>query len=143
MNIGLARESTSNASLGIDFPKFTSTIDELLSAPISYLEIVIAYVGAAATKIDRYEPDHPGHGLSVRADQDPVPAVDDRVPAADGGDFLTVRFIIDIWAKGFEQLQFIPMLIVTPMTVLGGAFYSIDMLPPVWRTVTCSILWSI
>ena len=134
--LSLFTESLSNASFGIYFPKFTGTIYELLSAPVSPLEIVLAYVGAAATKSIVL-------GLIILGTAalfvplqilHPVWMIAFLVLTA--ATFSLFGFIIGIWAKGFEQLQFIPMLIVTPLTFLGGAFYSIDMLPPAWRTVT-------
>ena len=134
--LSLLTTSISNASFGIYFPKFTGTIYELLSAPVSYAEIVIAYVGAAATKSLMV-------GLIILATaalfvplqiQHPLWMLAFLVLTA--VTFSLFGFIIGIWAEGFEQLQFIPLLIVTPLTFLGGAFYSIDMLPPVWRTVT-------
>jgi ABC-2 type transport system permease protein len=132
--LSLFTESISNASFGIYFPKFTGTIYELLSAPVSSLEIVLAYVGAAATKSVIL-------GLIILATASlfvpiqilhPVWMIAFLVLTATT--FSLFGFITGIWAKGFEQLQFIPMLIVTPLTFLGGAFYSIDMLPPAWRT---------
>jgi ABC-2 type transport system permease protein len=134
--LSLFTESLSNASFGIYMPKFTGTIFEILSAPVSSMEIVLAYVGAAATKsillgllilatASFYIPIHIAH---------PIWMVGFLVLTATT--FSLFGFIIGIWAKSFEQLQFIPMLIVTPLTFLGGAFYSIDMLPPAWRTVT-------
>jgi ABC-2 type transport system permease protein len=134
--LSLLTQSIFNASFGIYFPKFTGTIYELLSAPISYVEIVIAYVGAAATKsillgliilatASLFVPIHIVH---------PVWMIAFLVLTA--ATFSLFGFIIGLWAKSFEQLQFIPLLIVTPLTFLGGAFYSIDMLPPPWRTVT-------
>jgi ABC-2 type transport system permease protein len=132
--LALFTESISNASFGIYFPKFTGTIYELLSAPVSYLEIVIAYVGAAATKSVIL-------GLIILATAalfvplrilHPLWMIAFLVLTATT--FSLFGFIIGIWAKGFEHLQFIPMLIVTPLAFLGGAFYSIDMLPPAWRT---------
>jgi ABC-2 type transport system permease protein len=134
--LSLFTQSISNASFGIYFPKFTGTIYELLSAPVSYLEIVIAYVGAAATKsialgliilatAAMFVPVHILHPLWMIA-----------FLVLTAATFSLFGFIIGIWAKSFEQLQFIPMLIITPLTFLGGAFYSIDMLPPAWRTVT-------
>ena len=134
--LSLFTESLSNASFGIYFPKFTGTIYELLSAPVSSLEIVLAYVGAAATKsillgllilgtAALFVPLHILHPLWMIA-----------FLVLTAASFSLFGFIIGIWAKGFEQLQFIPMLIVTPLTFLGGAFYSIDMLPPAWRTIT-------
>ena len=134
--LSLFTESISNASFGIYFPKFTGTIYELLSAPISYLEIVIAYVGAAATKSIVL-------GLVILATASlfvPIKILHPLWMIAflllTATTFSLFGFIIGLWAKGFEQLQFIPMLVVTPLTFLGGAFYSIDMLPPAWRTVT-------
>jgi ABC-2 type transport system permease protein len=134
--LSLFTESISNASFGIYFPKFTGTIYELLSAPVSFLEIVLGYVGAAATKsiilgliilvtASLFVPLKILHPLWMIA-----------FLVLTATTFSLFGFIIGIWAKGFEQLQFIPMLIVTPLTFLGGAFYSIDMLPPAWRTVT-------
>ena len=132
--LALFTESISNASFGIYFPKFTGTIYELLSAPISYLEIVIAYVGAAATKSIVL-------GLIILATASLFVPIKIHHPGwmiafllMTACTFSLFGFIIGIWAKGFEQLQFIPMLIITPLTFLGGAFYSIDMLPPAWRT---------
>ena len=134
--LSLFTQSIFNASFGIYFPRFTGTIYELLSAPISYLEIVIGYVGAAATKsivlgliilttASLFVPIkilHPGWMLAFLV----LTAIT----------FSLFGFIIGLWAKGFEHLQFIPMIILTPLTFLGGAFYSIDMLPPLWRTIT-------
>jgi len=134
--LSLFTQSISNASFGIYFPKFTGTIYELLSAPVSFLEIVVAYVGAAASKSIAL-------GLIILTTaalfvpvriQHPLWMVAFLVLTA--ATFSLFGFIIGIWAKNFEQLQFIPMLIITPLTFLGGAFYSIDMLPPAWRTVT-------
>ncbi|MGY4827779.1 ABC transporter permease [Sphaerotilaceae bacterium SBD11-9] len=134
--LSLFTQSLSNASFGIYFPRFTGTIYEILSAPVSSLELVIAYVGAAATKsivlglvilltAAFFVPLHIAH---------PVWMVAFLVLTA--VTFSLFGFIIGVWAKGFEQLQLIPMLVITPLTFLGGAFYSIDMLPPLWRTVT-------
>jgi ABC-2 type transport system permease protein len=132
----LFTESLSNASFGIYFPKFTSTIYEILSAPVSSLEIVLAYVGAATTKSIAL-----GLIILITAAfyipiqiQHPIWMVGFLVLTA--ATFSLFGFIIGIWANSFEQLQFIPMLVMTPLTFLGGAFYSIDMLPPAWRTVT-------
>jgi ABC-2 type transport system permease protein len=131
--LALFTESLSNASFGIYFPKFTGTIYELLSAPVSYVEILIGYVGAASTKSVVL-------GLTILATASlfvpirilhPVWMIAFLLMTA--FTFSLFGFIIGIWAKGFEQLQFIPMLIITPLTFLGGAFYSIDMLPPAWR----------
>ena len=134
--LSILTESISNASFGIYFPKFTGTIYELLSAPVSFLEIIIGYVGAAATKSIIL-------GLIILATASLFVPIAIRHPlwmiaflVLTATTFSLFGFIIGIWAKGFEQLQFIPMLIVTPLTFLGGAFYSIDMLPPAWRMVT-------
>ena len=134
--LSVLTESLSNASFGIYFPKFTGTIYELLSAPVSPLEIVIAYVGAAATKSAVL-------GLIILATAaffvplqilHPIEMLAFLILISTT--FSVFGFIIGIWANGFEQLQMIPMLVVTPLTFLGGSFYSIDMLPPAWRTVT-------
>ena len=131
----LLTQSVSNASFAIYFPKFTGTIYELLSAPVSTLETVVAYVGAAATKsvllgliilltAAAFVPlriDHPVWMLLFLL----LTAVS----------FSLLGFIIGIWADGFEKLQFVPLLIITPLGFLGGSFYSIDMLPPVWQKV--------
>ena len=133
--LSLLTQSISNASFGIYFPKFTGTIYELLSAPVSYLEIVVAYVGAAATKSIAL-------GLIILGTAAlfvPITIVHPLWMIAflvlTAVTFSLFGFIIGIWAKNLEQLQFIPMLIITPLTFLGGAFYSIDMLPPMWRTI--------
>ena len=134
--LSLFTQSIFNASFGIYFPKFTGTIYELLSAPVSPLEIVIAYVGAAATKSAVL-------GLIILATAaffvplkilHPVEMLAFLILISTT--FSLFGFIIGIWANGFEQLQMIPMLVVTPLTFLGGSFYSIDMLPPIWRTIT-------
>ena len=132
----LFTESIFNASFGIYFPKFTGTIYELLSAPVSYLEIVLAYVGAAATKSIAL-------GLVILFTASFFVPIEILHPfwmvaflVLTAATFSLFGFIIGIWSKGFEQLQLIPMLIITPLTFLGGAFYSINMLPPAWRTVT-------
>ena len=133
--LSLLNESISNASFGIYMPKFSGTIYEVLSAPISPLEVVIGYVGAATTKsvllgllilatariFVVYEIDHPllMFGFLV------LTAVT----------FSLFGFIVGVWADGFEKLQIIPLMIVTPLTFLGGSFYSISMLPPVWQKV--------
>jgi len=134
--LALFTESIFNASFGIYFPKFTGTIYEFLSAPVSYLEIVLAYVGAATTKSIIL-------GLIILATASLFVPIQILHPGwmiaflvLTAMSFSLFGFIIGIWAKGFEQLQFIPMLIVTPLTFLGGAFYSIDMLPPAWRALT-------
>ncbi len=134
--LAILTQSISNASFGIYFPKFTGTIYELLSAPVSYVEIVVSYVGAAATKsivlgliilatAALFVPlrvEHPGWMILFLV----LTSVT----------FSLFGFIIGIWADGFEQLQLIPLLIITPLTFLGGSFYAIDMLPPLWQTVS-------
>ena len=134
--LSLLTQSIANASFGIYFPRFTGTIYEILSAPVSYMEITLAYVGAAASKslilgliilatASLFVPlrvDHPAWMLLFLV-----------LTAAT---FSLFGFIIGIWADGFEKLQLVPLLIITPLTFLGGSFYSIDMLPPFWQTVT-------
>jgi ABC-2 type transport system permease protein len=134
--LSLFTESLNNASFGIYLPRFTGTIYEVLSAPVSALEIVLAYVGAAATKSILL-------GLVILATATLFVPIRIEHPlwmiaflVLTTATFCLFGFIIGIWAKGFEQLQFIPMLVITPLTFLGGAFYSIDMLPPAWRTVS-------
>lgn len=134
--LSLFTQSIFNASFGIFFPKFTGTIYELLSAPISSMEITLAYVGAAATKSVIL-------GLIILATAALFVPIQIHHPMwmiafllLTATTFSLFGFIIGVWAKGFEQLQIVPMLIVTPLTFLGGAFYSIDMLPPIWRTIT-------
>jgi ABC-2 type transport system permease protein len=133
--LSLLTESISNASFGIYFPRFTGTIYEVLSAPVSTFEVVVSYVGAAATKsvilgliilltASLFVPlrvEHPFWMLSFLL----LTAIT----------FSLFGFIIGIWADGFEKLQLVPMLIVMPLTFLGGSFYSINVLPPVWRTI--------
>src|SRR5690606_21430323 len=136
MMLTLLQNSISNASFGIYFPKFVGTIYEVLSAPVSFLEIVLGYVGAAATKsvilgtiilatarlfVD-YSVLHPFWMLAFLT----LTAVT----------FSLFGFIIGIWADGFEKLQIVPMMIVTPLVFLGGTFYSIDMLPEIWQTIS-------
>ena len=134
--LSVLTQSIANASFGIYFPKFVGTIYEILSAPISYFEIVLGYVGAAATKsiilgliilatAGLFVPLHIHH---------PVWMLTFLVLTA--VTFSLFGFIIGIWADGFEKLQMIPMLVVTPLTFLGGSFYSVNMLPPPWRTIT-------
>ncbi|MGN6464882.1 MAG: ABC transporter permease, partial [Rhizobiaceae bacterium] len=134
--LSLLQQSISNASFGIYFPKFVGTIDELLSAPISYLEIVASFVGAAATKSIIL-------GLIILATaalfvplriEHPLVMVLFLVLTA--VTFSLLGFILGIWADGFEKLQIVPLLIITPLTFLGGSFYSIHMLPPFWQKVT-------
>ncbi|HEY1364246.1 MAG TPA: ABC transporter permease [Xanthobacteraceae bacterium] len=132
----LLTQSISNASFGIYFPKFVGTIFEILSAPISPFEIVLGYVGAAATKSTML-------GLIILA----TAALFVPLRIAHPGwmllflvltsvSFSLLGFIIGLWADGFEKLQFVPLLVVTPLTFLGGSFYSISVLPPAWQTVT-------
>jgi len=134
--LSLLTQSISNASFAIYFPKFTGTIYELLSAPVSYLEIVLSYVGAAATKSMVL-------GLIILATAGLFVPLRIEHPAwmvlflvLTAVTFSLFGFIIGIWADGFEKLQLIPLLFVTPLAFLGGSFYSIHMLPPFWRTVT-------
>ncbi|MFT5643579.1 MAG: ABC-2 type transport system permease protein [Janthinobacterium sp.] len=134
--LSLFTQSIFNASFGIFFPKFTGTIYELLSAPISAFEIVLAYVGAAATKSIVL-------GLVILGTASLFVPVQILHPwwmalflVLTATTFSMFGFIIGIWSKGFEELQVIPMLVITPLTFLGGAFYSIDMLSPAWRAVT-------
>jgi ABC-2 type transport system permease protein len=134
--LSVLTQSISNASFGIYFPKFTGTIYELLSAPISHVEIVLSYVGAAATKsvligliilatASMFVPIHIAHPFWMLA-----------FLVLTAVTFSLFGFIIGIWADGFEKLQLIPMLIVMPLTFLGGPFYSISMLPPVWQKLS-------
>ena len=132
----LLTQSVANASFGIYFPRFTGTIYELLSAPISYLEIVVGYVGAAATKSIIL-------GLIILATAWLFVPLRITHPFWMAGfllltavTFSLLGFIIGIWADGFEKLQLVPLLIITPLTFLGGTFYSISVLPPVWQVVT-------
>ncbi len=132
----LLTQSISNASFGIYFPKFVGTIYELLSAPISAMEIVLGYVGAAATKsiiLGAIILATAGFFVPLRIDH-PVMMVAFLVLTALS--FSLFGFIIGIWADGFEKLQVIPLLIITPLTFLGGSFYSISVLPPLWQTVS-------
>ncbi|MEW6256196.1 MAG: ABC transporter permease [Pseudomonadota bacterium] len=132
----LLTQSITNASFGIYFPRFIGTIYEVLSAPISYVEIVIGYVGAAATKsvmLGLIILATSTFFVNVRVDH-PVWMLGFLVLTA--VTFSLFGFIIGIWADNFEKLQMIPLLVVTPLTFLGGSFYSIDMLPPFWRSVT-------
>ena len=134
--LSVMTQSTANASFGIYFPKFIGTIYELLSAPVSYVEIMIGYVGAAATKALLV-------GLIILGTAfvfvdlniaHPVAMIAFLVMTCFS--FSLLGFIIGIWAKNFEQLQLIPLLVITPLVFLGGSFYSISMLPPVWQTIT-------
>jgi ABC-2 type transport system permease protein len=134
--LSLLTESISNASFGIHMPKWSGTIYELLSAPVSWIETVLGYVGAAATKsvllgliilvtARLFVPFHIAH---------PVWMV--SFLALTAITFSLFGFIIGVWADSFEKLQIVPILIVTPLTFLGGSFYSISMLPPLWRKIT-------
>jgi len=132
----LLTQSISNASFGIFFPKFTGTIYELLSAPVSYIEIVISYVGAAATKSVIL-------GLIILATSGLFVPVEIAHPVwmlaflvLTAVAFSLFGFILGIWADGFEKLQLVPFLIITPLIFLGGGFYSVDMLPPFWQKAT-------
>jgi ABC-2 type transport system permease protein len=134
--LSLLTQSISNASFGIYFPKFTGTIYELLSAPVSSVEIVLGYVGAAATKSLLL-------GLIILATARLFVPFSVLHPvwmlvflALTAVTFSLFGFIIGIWADSFEKLNLVPLLIVTPLTFLGGSFYSIEMLPPFWQTVT-------
>lgn len=129
-------QSVSNASIGIYFPKFVGTIYELLSAPVSYLEIVVGYVGAAATKsliLGAIVLATAGLFVPLHIDH-PFWMVVFLVLTA--VTFSLLGFIIGLWADGFEKLNIVPLLIITPLTFLGGTFYSIDMLSPFWQKVT-------
>ena len=136
MMLSLFQESTFNGAFGIHMPRFTGTIYELLSAPMSAFETVLGYVGAAATKamlVALIILATANLFVDVRVAH-PVAMVAFLVLVASA--FSLFGFVLGIWAKGFEQLQVIPLLIVTPLTFLGGAFYSLAMLPEPWRTVT-------
>ena len=133
--LALLTQSVTNASFGIYFPRFTGTIYELLSAPISAFEIVLGYVGAAATKsiiLGLIILATAAFIVPIRIDH-PVTMLLFLVLTA--VTFSLLGFIIGIWADGFEKLQLVPLLIVTPLTFLGGSFYSVDMLPAGWRTL--------
>ncbi|KVX89924.1 sugar ABC transporter permease [Burkholderia ubonensis] len=134
--LSLLSQSISNASFGIYFPRFTGTIYEMLSAPVSYWEIVIAYVGAAASKSMLL-------GLIILATAGLFVPLHILHPfwmvlflVLTSITFSLFGFVIGIWADSFEKLQLVPLLIITPLTFLGGSFYSVDMLPPAWRIVT-------
>jgi ABC-2 type transport system permease protein len=134
--LSLLTQSIANASFGIYFPKFTGTIYEILSAPVSALEIVLGYVGAAASKsiilgliilatAGLFVPLKVAHPLWMLA-----------FLVLTAVTFSLFGFIIGLWAEGFEKLQLVPLLIITPLTFLGGTFYAVEMLPPFWQTVT-------
>ncbi len=134
--LNLLTLSIANASFGIYFPKFTGTIYEIMSAPISFFEIVLGYVGAAATKSMLI-------GLVILATATLFVPINIAHPiwmifflVVTAVTFSLLGFIIGIWADGFEKLQIVPLLIVTPLVFLGGSFYSIDMLPPFWQNVS-------
>jgi ABC-2 type transport system permease protein len=134
--LSLLTQSISNASFGIFFPKFTGTIYEILSAPVSYIEIVISYVGAAATKSVIL-------GLIILATAGLFVPLEVAHPllmvlflVLTAFTFSLFGFILGIWAEGFEKLQLVPFLIITPLIFLGGSFYSVEMLPPFWQTLT-------
>ncbi|HEY9051957.1 MAG TPA: ABC transporter permease [Gammaproteobacteria bacterium] len=136
MMLALLTQSIANASFGIFFPKFTGTIYEVLSAPISFVEILIGYVGAAATKSFII-------GLIILATAGFFVPLEIAHPFWMLGfliltciSFSLFGFIIGLWATDFEKLQLIPLLVVTPLVFLGGSFYSVSMLPPAWQTVT-------
>lgn len=133
--LSVLTQSVANASFGIYFPKFTGTIYEILSAPVSFLEIAVGYVGAAASKsiilgliilatAGLFVPLHIAHPIWMFA-----------FLVLTSVAFSLFGFIIGIWADGFEKLQVVPLLIITPLTFLGGSFYSISMLPPIWQTI--------
>jgi ABC-2 type transport system permease protein len=133
--LSLLTQSIANASFGIYFPRFVGTIYEILSAPISVVEIVIGYVGAAASKSILL-------GLIIMATASLFVPIRIEHPfwmllflVLTAATFSLFGFIIGIWADNFEKLQLVPLLIITPLTFLGGSFYSIDMLPPFWRNV--------
>jgi ABC-2 type transport system permease protein len=134
--LSILNESVSNASFGIYLPKWSGTIFELLSAPVSYAEALIGYVGAAATKSVML-------GILILATARVFVAYEILHPAwmaafliLTAVSFSLFGFIIGLWAESFEQLQVVPLMILTPLTFLGGAFYSISMLPPVWQKIT-------
>ncbi len=134
--LGLLTQSVANASFGIYFPRFVGTIYELLSAPLSAVEIVIGYVGAAATKsviLGLITLGTAALFVDLRIDH-PVWMLGFLVLTA--VTFSLFGFVIGIWADSFEKLQLVPLLVITPLAFLGGSFYSIDMLPPFWRTLT-------
>ena len=136
MMLSIFTESLNNASFGIYLPRFTGTIYEVLSAPISPLEMVLGYVGAATTKsviLGAVILATANFFVPVRIEH-PVWMAGFLVLTA--ATFCLFGFILGVWAKGFEQLNFVPMLVITPLTFLGGAFYSLDVLPPAWRTLT-------
>ncbi len=134
--LSLLTQSVSNASFGIYFPRFSGTIYEILSAPVSYLEIVVGYAGAAATKsmiLGTIILATAGFFVDLHVEH---PFVMAGFLILTSVTFSLLGFIIGIWADGFEKLQIVPLLIITPLTFLGGTFYSIDMLPPIWQKIS-------
>jgi ABC-2 type transport system permease protein len=136
MMLALLTQSISNASFGIFFPKFTGTIYEVMSAPVSFIEILLGYVGAAATKSFII-------GLIILATAGFFVPLEIAHPVWMLGflvltciSFSLFGFIIGLWADNFEKLQLIPLLVITPLVFLGGSFYSVKMLPPAWQTIT-------
>lgn len=134
--LSLLTESISNASFGIYLPRFTGTIYEILSAPVSAFEILLGYVGAAATKSIMV-------GMIILATASLFVPLEILHPAwmalflvLTALTFSLFGFVIGVWADGFEKLQFVPLLVITPLTFLGGTFYSIEMLPGLWKTVS-------
>ena len=134
--LSVMTQATSNGSFGIYFPKFIGTIYELLSAPINYFEIVLGYVGAAATKALFI-------GLVILGTAAIFVELKIMYPIAmilflvlTCTSFSLLGFILGIWARNFEQLQLVPLLVVTPLVFLGGSFYSVSMLPPIWQKIT-------
>ena len=134
--LSLLTQSVSNASFGIYFPRFSGTIYEILSAPVSYLEIVVGYAGAAATKsmiLGTIILATAGFFVDLHVEH---PLVMVGFLVLTSITFSLLGFIIGIWADGFEKLQIVPLLVITPLTFLGGTFYSIDMLPPLWQKIS-------
>ena len=134
--LSLLTQSLSNASFGIYFPKFVGTIYEVLSAPVSAMEVVIGFVGAAATKALMLGLIILGTATFFVDLQIAHPAIMLFFMVLSCVSFALFGFIIGIWAENFEQLQLIPLLVITPLVFLGGSFYSVDMLPEFWQTVT-------
>ena len=134
--LSVMTQSVSNASFGIYLPKWTGTIFELLSAPVNFFEVVVGYVGAAATKALFI-------GVVILVTSFFFVGYNVQYPLAMIAflmltclSFSLFGFILGIWAQNFEQLQLVPLLVITPLVFLGGSFYSISMLPPVWQTIT-------
>lgn len=134
--LSVMTQGISNASFGIYFPKFTGTIYELLSAPINFFEVVIGFAGAAATKALFIGTVILATSALFVEMQIQHPLVMVLFLVLTCVSFALFGFIIGIWAKNFEQLQLIPLLVITPLVFLGGSFYSINMLPPIWQTIT-------